>query len=153
MSHYITQFDDGADLKQPHNFVLINGKPLILHSALEFLDQPNYRQQYRWINASALGFSESNFDSALTKREFQNASATTVIINSSTARLRMEFRKNHLPMDADNVYPIKKWKASLLILDSSSESKPVQLFNIKNGVGELSIHFARQRKFSFLFEL
>ena len=134
MSHYISQFDNGADSQQPHNFVLINGEHPVLHSALKYHKQPDYKQQYQWINASELGFSESFFDSVVTKRQFQNGSAT-VIINSSTAKLRMEFTHNHLRMDTDNVDPKKQLKTSLLILNKSSKSKPVQLFNLKDGSG------------------
>ena len=153
MSHYISQFDNGADSEQPHNFVLINGEHPVFHSALEYHEQPDYKIQFQWINASELGFSESFFDSVLTKQQFQNGSGTTVIINASTAKLRMEFRMNHLPMDTDIVNPKEQLKASLLILDPISKSKPVQLFNLKNGSGEFSIHFARQRKFFLFFEL
>ena len=120
---------------QPHNFVLINGEPPVFNLPLEYQQQPNYKTQYQWINAAELGFSESFFDSVLTKRQFQNASATTVIINSSTATLRLEFRMNHLPMDTDYVNPKKQLKTSLLILNKSSKSKPVQLFNLKDGSG------------------
>ena len=138
---------------QPHNFVLINGEPPVFNLPLEYQQQPNYKTQYQWINAAELGFSESFFDSVLTKRQFQNVSATTVIINSSTAKLRMEFMKNNLLMDTDSVNPEKQLKTSLLILDSSSESKPVQLFNLKNGSGKFNIHLIRQRKFFLSFRL
>ena len=153
MSYYISQFDNGADSQQPHNFVLINGEHPVLHSALKYHEQPDYKQQYQWINASEFGLEESFFDSVFTKRQFQNASATTVIINSSTAKLRMEFTQNHLRMDTDNVDPKKQLKTSLLILDPRSESKPVQLFNLKNGSGEFGIHVARQRKFLLSFRI
>ena len=96
MSYYISEFDNGADSEQPHNFVLINEEHPVLHAALEYHRQPNYKKDYQWINASELGFSKNGFDPVLTMRQFQNASATIIIIYSSTAKLRMEFMNYNL---------------------------------------------------------
>ena len=136
MSYYITEFDFGTDLEQPHNFVKINGTSPILHVPLEYVHQPNYSQLYQWIKLTDFGLNENIFDSVLTNREFKPAS--TVIINSSTAKLKMEFMKNDLFVETDNAKQ-QKLKPSLLILDNDA-NKPVQLLNLQNG-GELCIYF------------
>jgi len=109
MSYYITQFDIGANLEQPHNFVKINGMSPTLHLSMEYHQQPNYTKLYEWINLSNFSRNES----FLAKREFQ-ANATSVIINSSTAKLKMEFMKNELFVDTDDAK--QQLKQSLLIL-------------------------------------
>ena len=149
MTYYISQFDIGADFDQPHNFVLINGEPPVSYFPLEYHQQPNYKIQYQWINSSELGFIESFFDSVLTERQFQNVSASTVIINSSSAKLRMEFIKNELPSDTGDADRQQQLKTALLILDPFSD-KPVQFFNLTDGSGELSFKLARPRKFPFV---
>jgi len=141
MSYYIGQFDDGADLQQPHNFVLINGEHPVFNLPLEYHDQPNYNLQYQWLNSSQFGLPKTFFDPVLTQREFQNASGTTVIINSSTAKLRMEFAKNDLSIKTDNANSTKQSK-TLLILDQDSFSvKPVRFVNLTTESGQLSSTF------------
>ena len=146
MSHYISQFDVGEDFQQPHNFVLINGERPVFNFLLEYYEQPNYKMQYQWMNASQFGLGESFFDSILTKRDFQNATETTVIINSSTAKLRMEFMKKDLSMNTGSANSRQPLKTSLLILDPFSE-KPVRFFNLTDESGDLSLTFASRRKF------
>ena len=153
MSYYITEFDIGADLQQPHNFVKINGISPILHLPMEYGKQPNYRKLYQWINATELGLDESHFDSALTMRQFQNASTTTVIINSSSAKLTVEFLKHDLSVERvkskRKQLKQKQLKRSLLILIKDQKidkrfktiTKMVRICNLKNGSGELWIHF------------
>jgi len=138
MSYYITEFDIGTDLEQPHNFVKINGTSSILHVPMEYLQQPNYTNLYQWINLSDFGLNETFFDSVLTKREFKIASTTTVIINSSTAKLKMDFMKNDLFVETDNAKR-QQLKQSVLIMDNEPGT-PVQIFNLQNR-GELCIHF------------
>ena len=133
MSYYITEFDIGTDLEQPHNFVKINGKSPIFHFPMKYIQQPNYTERYQWINLSDFGLNESCFDSVLTKREFE-ANVTTVIINSSTAKLKMEFVKNDLLVETNDAKR-QELKWSLLILDKDA-SKPIQIYNLQNGPGE-----------------
>ena len=147
MSYYITEFDIGPDLQQPHNFVKINGMSPILHLPMEYGQQPNYSRLYHWINATELGLNESFFDFVLTKREFQNVSTTTVIINSSTAKLTIEFLKNDLSVETGNAeqkqLKRKQFKRSLLILESDrlkDTKKTIRIFNLQNGSGELCIY-------------
>ena len=137
MSHYITEFEIGTDLEQPHNFVKINGKSPILRIPIEHFQQPNYTKLYEWIDLSDFGLNETFFDSVLTKREFQ-ANATTAIINSSTAKLRMEFMKNDLFVETD-IAKQQQFEPSLLILDQDA-TKPIHIFNLPNGSGELCIY-------------
>ena len=134
MSYYITEFDIGADLEQPHNFVKINGMSPFLHLSMEYHQQPNYTDLYEWINASDFNL----FDSVLTKGEFQ-ANATTVIINSSTAKLKMEFMKKDLFVETDDAKD--QLKQSLLMLGPEA-TQPVHLFNLQNGSGDYFIYFS-----------
>ena len=152
MSYYIAEFDIGTDLEQPHNFVKINGMSPIFHIPMEYGQQPNYRRLYQWINATELGLTERFFDFVLTKREFQNVSTTTVIINSSTVKLTIEFLKNHISVKNGNAeqkqLKRKQLKRSLLILESTvfkDTKKTIRIFNLQNGSGELCIY-------SFLFK-
>ena len=150
MSYYISQFDDGTDLQQPHNFVLINGEQPVFNLPLQYHEQPNYKLQYQWLNSSKFGLPKSFFDPVLSQREFANASDTTVIINSSTAKLRMELTKNDLSLKTDNANSTKQSKTSLLILDQDSFSeKAARFVNLATQSGELSFTFGSQRKFSF----
>ena len=143
MPYYITEFDIGTDLQQPHNFVKINGMSPMFHSPMKYRQQPNNTYLYEWINMTDFGLNKTLFDSVLTKRNFQNANATTIIINSSTAKLRMEFVKKNLFVKSDNSKR-QQFKQSLLILDQNA-TKPIHMFNLHNGSGELSI-------FSFISE-
>ena len=138
MSYYVNQFDIGGDLQQPHNFVKINGMSPISSSPVNYHQRPNYRKRYKWLNPTKLGFNESSFDSLYNKREFRNTSATTVIINVSTGRLTLEFMKSNLFIKADNSKG-QQLKPSLLILDHTN--KPIQIFNLINGLGKFCIYF------------
>ena len=142
MSHYITEFEIGTDLEQPHNFVKINGKSPILRIPIEHFQQPNYTKLYEWIDLSDFGLNETFFDSVLTKREFE-ANVTTVIINSSTAKLRMEFMKNVLFVETD-IAKQQQLERSLLILDPvaniGTNIKPIHIFNLPNGSGKRCIY-------------
>lgn len=153
MSYYVSQFDIGTDLQQPHNFVKINGMFPLLHMPQEYHKQPNYKKIYQWINPTKLGSSESYFDSVFIERKFQNGSATIVIINVSTAQLKMEFLKNDLAIKTDDSKQ-KQLETSLLVFDweavkSQSNTiwdpkkpkKPkIRIFNLKNGSGEICIY-------------
>ena len=132
--------DFGEDLEQPHNFVTINAEIPDYHMMLEYIRQPDYALQYEWINGSALGLNQTWFDYFLSKREFQEVSTTTVIINSSTAKLRMEFLKKDLSFGNNNAK--QQLKPLLLILDQAEAGykpkKLVRLFNILNGSGKFN---------------
>ena len=143
MSYYVSQFDIGADFQQPHNFVKINGMLPVFHLPLKHYQRPNYTRIFQWINPKELGLSESSFDYLFTEREFQNVSATTVIINVSTAKLTMEFIKNDLSVQSDNSER-HQLKPSLLVLDNFYTKKPIRIFNLKNGLGELCIFLVLQ---------
>ena len=137
MSFCITEFDIGTDLEQPHNFFKINGMSPTFHLSLEYYQRSNYTKLYEWVNSSDFGLNESWFDSVLTERDFHN-NATNVIINSSTAKLKIEFMKNVLLVEPDNAKQ-QKLKRSLLILDRHA-IKPIQIFNLQNGSGEICIY-------------
>ena len=138
MSYYVTQFDIGADFQQPHNFVKINGMLPVFHLPMKYYQRPNSTRIFQWINPTELSLSQSSFDYFFIEREFQNASATTVIINVSTAKLAMEFINNDLSVKSDSSKR-QLLKPSLLVLDDFLTKKPIRIFNLKNGLGELFI--------------
>ena len=150
MSYYITEFDIGADFPQPHNFVKINGTSPIFELPMEYHKQPNYTQLYQWIKPFDLDLNESSFDYAFTNREFQNASETTVIINTSTGKLSMEFIRNDLFVKSENSKR-KRLKPSLLILELDPK-KTNRIFNLKNGSGELCTVVVKSRRSLFVIK-
>ena len=139
MSYYITEFNIGADSQQPHNFVKINDAFPILHMPLKYPQQPNYTKLYEWINPSEFGLNKSVFDSVLTKRKFQEANSTTVIINSSTAKLQIQFMTNDLFVETD-IAKQQELKRYLLIIDHKA-TKPIHILNLQNKSGELWIYY------------
>ena len=124
---YITELDHKLDGNAPHNFVLINGKIQNYHFFMEQEHQRNWTKQYEWLNGITSSY--------LTNQEFQNQefqknfnkNETTIIINTSSAKLKIQFsgspeiynRKSHLSNSKNT---------SLLILGNSQQ----RIYNIFN---------------------
>ena len=121
MDNYIEELDYGTDLQQSHNFITINQESGMDNFLMKFIKQSNYTMLYQWMEPSKFGLDKSFFASNLKNvREFQNTSKTTVIINASTAKLKIEFVKNNL-LDEITINSTQQLSNSLLILGSRPE--------------------------------
>jgi len=116
---YITELDHGLDGNAPHNFILINGKKQNYHLFMENFDQRNWTKQYEWLNVT-----NSNY---LSNREFQNQHATTIIINTSSAKLKIKFSGSPEIYNCKSDLSNSK-NTSLLILGNAQQ----QIYNIFN---------------------
>ena len=124
---YITELDHKLDGNAPHNFVLINGKIQNYHFFMEQEHQRNWTKQYEWLNGITSSY--------LTNQEFQNENETTIIINTSSAKLKIQFsgspeifnRKSHLSNSKIT---------SLLIFENKIIGNSIQrIYNIFNHSG------------------
>ena len=122
LQFYITELDHGLDGNAPHNFILINGKKQNYYFFMEHFDERNWTKQYEWLNVT-----NSNY---LSNRQFQNQNETTIIINTSSAKLKVQFSGSPEIYNRESLlsnFEIRNFR-SLLILGNAQQG----IYNIFN---------------------
>jgi len=119
MPFYITELDLGLDGNGPHNFILINGTIQKYHLSMEPFAQRNWTKQYQWLNGT-----NSNY---LSNRHFQKNKETTFVINTSTAKLKIQFSSSPEITNVRGPFSSSKI-VSFLLLGATQQS----IYNIPN---------------------
>ena len=119
LQFYVTELDHGLDGNAPHNFVLINGKIQDYHFFMENFDQRNWTKKYEWLNGVNSSY--------LSNREFQNHNETTIIINTSSAKLKMQFSGS--PEIYNRTSHLSNSKSKSLLILGNTKQRIYNIFN------------------------
>ena len=106
---------------------------------MEHGNQRNWTKQYKWLNET-----NSNY---LDNRDFQKSKETTFIINTSSAKLKIQFSSS----PELNNHPTLSERVSLLILKNTvlpttyktTTANTTVIYNIFNNSGNFYLNFSK----------